>query len=196
MTQATVPTYWTAALKQQLIFCASVSSSPIGITSSRWPRTPGNRGYRGSYILSFATGDCSVHLNTQQVPKQPHDQVNTCRCTRARWHTSTYSAIPLRLLKGGKQTNRIRFPWDGDGLFFDWTPLQASPDSSAAKYAVLGKSTDEFRPENAFLSNRIIEPLRKMRVGAWKSLYSTSHCSQVTHTPKDWCGSCSPAVPQ
>lgn len=85
---------------QLLFFCASVSSSLIGITSSCWPQTPGIRHLL--YILSFVPGDRSIHLNTHQVPKQPHHQVNTCRRTHARRHESTYSAIWLRLLKAGK----------------------------------------------------------------------------------------------
>lgn len=79
-------------------------------------------------MIKSTHADAHVHADTQAHTLQSH----------------------LDCLRGAKkQTNRIRFPWDGDGLFFDWTPLQASPDSSAAKYAVLGKSTDEFRPKNA-----------------------------------------------
>lgn len=102
--------FTTEIFVQLLFFCASVSSSLIGITSSCWPQTPGNRSYYDNprnetppiYILSFVPRDRSIHLNTHQVPKQPHHQVNTCRRTHARWHESTYSAIWLRLLKAGK----------------------------------------------------------------------------------------------
>lgn len=86
--------FTTEIFVQLLFFCASVSSSLIGITSSCWPQTPGNRSYydnprnetppiyielcpRGSqHPLKHTPGSQATTSSSQ------HMQAHTCTLTR------------------------------------------------------------------------------------------------------------------
>jgi len=92
-------------------------------------------------------------------------------------HASTYPAlfypsITLGLLTGKKKGDSIplRTARQGYGLFFDWTPSCASPDSGATKHTALAKCWERGTLMNADQKSRRLysktEPLRKMGIGA------------------------------